>query len=128
MRCRAKGDSLLMHASAGCGDVPSGAPLRLRALPHSRPQRYPFLNRAQRAPERLLELFLHALAEAVGCESVSNETAVPHEAGLLDFPKRPATVRTCERRRRSVERACAQGIGAGLLGARIFGLDSSAGP
>jgi hypothetical protein len=57
--------------------------LRLRALSHPRPQRYPFLDGAQRAPERLLEFFLHALAQAIGRESVPHVTRYPHEAGLL---------------------------------------------
>src|SRR5687767_8263531 len=102
--------------------------LRLRTRVHSFPQRDALLDGAQRAPERLLELFLHPVAKAVGVESMAHVTAVPHQAGFLDFPQRPATVGTRERRWRSVELTGAQSVGARLFGVRLLGFDRSAGP
>ena len=68
-----------------------------RAKQHPRAQLDVFLDGAQRAPERVFELFVHAVAKALAVEPVPNVAAVPHDILLLNLTQRSPAVGAGER-------------------------------
>src|SRR5688572_10051126 len=83
-----------------------------RARLHAAAQLDVFFDGPERAPERIFELLVHALAEAFAIEPMSDVAAVPYEVLLLDLPQRAAAVWAGEWRWWPVELAGTQRVGA----------------